>query len=84
MIIDEEQNKRLSIEQGRTLLKNTSLNNLNDVELEEVLNAVQQFCEINFEIFKDMANQQNIESDLKADNEILLNDDKEEKLNKAA
>lgn len=49
-----EEDKILSLEQGRKLIENTSLSNLNDEELQELLENVKVFCEINFEIYLDI------------------------------
>lgn len=81
---DQEQNKRLTIEQGRSLLQHTSLKNLSDEELDEFLDAIQAFCEINFEIYNDVERYNKLQASLKSDNEILLHSDRSEPLDNAA
>ena len=49
-----EEDKILSLEHGRKLIENTSLSNLNDEQLQELLESVKVFCEINFEIYLDI------------------------------
>jgi hypothetical protein len=49
-----EEDKILSLEQGRKLVQNTSLSNLNNEQLQELLEGVKVFCEINFEIYLDI------------------------------
>lgn len=48
-ILDSEERRVLSLEQGRELLKNTRLSEISDEELQELLETVRIFCEINFD-----------------------------------
>lgn len=45
--------KNLTLEQGRNLLKDTSLSQISDLELQQVLEDIKLFCEINYEIYLD-------------------------------
>jgi len=49
----DEQEKILSLEQGRELLKDTELAHISDEELQEVLQNIKTFCEIAFEMYLD-------------------------------
>ena len=82
-----EENKILSLEQGRKLMENTSLSGLNDNELQELLESIKVFCEINFEMYLDILHKhkmEEIDEDFTADNVILLNEDNQENVQKAA
>ena len=84
---ENEENKMLSLEHGRKLIANTSLANLNDDELLELLESIKVFCEINFEMYLDFLRQQKadeIDKDFADDNIILLNENNQNKLKKAA
>ncbi len=58
---DCEDDKILSLEQARKLIENTSLSNLNDEQLQEFLESVKVFCEINFEIYLDILGKSKME-----------------------
>ena len=45
----DDTDRMLSLEQGRELIRNTSLAQLNDEELKELLVCVKTFCEICFD-----------------------------------
>lgn len=84
---EHEENKILSLEHGRKLIAKTSLANLNDDELLELLESIKVFCEINFEMYLDFLRQQKaeeIDKDFADDNIILLNESNQSKLKKAA
>lgn len=84
---ENEENKILSLEHGRKLIVNTSIANLNDDELLELLESVKVFCEINFEMYLDFLRQQKaeeIDKDFSDDNIILLNENNQNKLQEAA
>lgn len=84
---ENEESQMLSLEQGRKLIESTSLSNLNDDELQELLESIKVFCEINFEMYLDFLHQHKMEEfdeDLTADNVILLEEDNQENLQKAA
>lgn len=84
---ENEENQMLSLEQGRILIENTSLSNLNDDELQELLESIKTFCEINFEMYLDILRQQKVEEidkDFSEDNVRLLNEINQENVQKAA
>ena len=84
---ESEENKILSLEQGRKLIENTSLSGLNDDELQELLESIKVFCEINFEMYLDILRQnkmEEIDEDFATDNVILLDEDNQENLANAA
>ncbi|MCA6436235.1 MAG: hypothetical protein IM600_17865 [Bacteroidetes bacterium] len=84
---ENEENQMLSLEQGRRLIENTSLSNLNDDELQELLESIKVFCEINFEMYLDVLRQvkmEEIDKDFSDDNVVLLNENNQENLQKAA
>jgi hypothetical protein len=84
---ENEETQMLSLEQGRKLIENTSLSNLNDDELQELLESIKVFCEINFEMYLDVLRQvkmEEIDKDFSDDNVILLNENNQENLQKAA
>ncbi len=58
---DCEEDKILSLEQGRKLIENTSLSNLNDEQLQELLENIKVFCEINYEIYLDILGKRKME-----------------------
>ena len=77
-MFESEENKIVSLEQGRKLIENTSLSGLNDEELQELLESIKVFCEINFEMYLDFLRKNKMEEmyeDFDADNVILLNED---------
>ncbi|MBA2611370.1 MAG: hypothetical protein H0U95_05310 [Bacteroidetes bacterium] len=45
--------KILTLELGRNLLKNTTLSDISDDDLQQILEDIKTFCEINFEIYLD-------------------------------
>lgn len=82
-----EENKILSLDQGRKLIGITSLSGLNDEELQELLECIKVFCEINFEMYLDFLRKHKMEEmdeDFDADNVILLDEDNQENLANAA
>jgi hypothetical protein len=84
---ENEETQMLSLEQGRKLIEYTSLSNLNDDELQELLESIKVFCEINFEMYLDFLRQvkmEEIDKDFSDDNVILLNENNQENLQKAA
>lgn len=84
---ENEETQMLSLEQGRKLIENTSLSNLNDDELQELLESIKVFCEINFEMYLDVLRQvkmEEIDKDFSDDNVILLKENNQENLQKAA
>jgi hypothetical protein len=84
---ENEETQMLSLEQGRRLIENTSLSNLYDDELQELLESIKVFCEINFEMYLDVLRQvkmEEIDKDFSDDNVILLNENNQENLQKAA
>lgn len=84
---ENEETQMLSLEQGRKLIENTSLSNLNDDELQELLESIKVFCEINFEMYLDVLRQvkmEEIDKDFSDDNVVLLNENNQENLQKAA
>lgn len=84
---ESEETQMLSLEQGRKLIENTSLSNLNDDELQELLESIKVFCEINFEMYLDVLRQfkmEEIDKDFSNDNVIFLNENNQENLQKAA
>lgn len=84
---ENEEKQMLSLEQGRILIENTSLSNLNDDELQELLESIKMFCEINFEMYLDILRQQKVEEidkDFSEDNVRLLNETNQENSQKAA
>lgn len=84
---ESEENKIVSLEQGRKLIENTSLSGLNDEELQELLESIKVFCEINFEMYLDILHKhkmEEIDEDLVVDNVILLDEDNRENLANAA
>lgn len=84
---ENEETQMLSLEQGRKLIENTALSNLNDDELQELLESIKVFCEINFEMYLDVLRQvkmEEIDKDFSDDNVILLNENNQENLQKAA
>lgn len=84
---ENEETQMLSLEQGRKLIENTSLSNLNDDELQELLESIKVFCEINFEMYLDVLRQvkmEEIDKDFLDDNVVLLNENNQENLQKAA
>ena len=84
---ESEETQMLSLEQGRKLIENTSLSNLNDDELQELLESIKVFCEINFEMYLDVLRQfkmEEIDKDFSDDNVSFLNENNLENLQKAA
>ena len=84
---ESEENKIVSLEQGRKLIENTSLSGLNDNELQELLESIKVFCEINFEMYLDFLRKhkmEEIDEDFATDNVILLDEDNQENLSNAA
>ncbi len=84
---ENEENKMLSLEQGRKLIENTSLKDLNDDELQELLESIKVFCEINFEMYLDVLRKhkmEEIDEDFKTDNVIPLDENTQENLQQAA
>ena len=84
---ENEETQMLSLEQGRKLIENTLLSNLNDDKLQELLESIKVFCEINFEMYLDVLRQvkmKEIDKDFSDDNVILLNENNQENLQKAA
>ena len=84
---ESDENKIVSLEQGRKLIEITSLSGLNDEELQELLESVKVFCEINFEMYLDILRKNKMEEmyeDFDTDNVILLNKDNQENLSNAA
>ena len=84
---EKEETQMLSLEQGRKLIENTSLSNLNNDELLELLESIKVFCEINFEMYLDVLRQvkmDEIDKDFSEDNVILLNENNQENLQKVA
>lgn len=84
---ENEETQMLSLEKGRKLIENTSLSNLNDDELQELLESIKVFCEINFEMYLDVLRQvkmEEIDKDFSNDNVVLLNENNQENLQKAA
>ncbi len=84
---ESDENKIVSLEQGRKLIEITSLSGLNDDELQELLESIKVFCEINFEMYLDILRKNKMEEmykDFDADNVILLNEDNQENLSNAA
>ena len=84
---ESEENKIVSLEQGRKLIENTSLSGLNDEELQELLESIKLFCEINFEMYLDFLRKhkmEEIDEDFTRDNVILLDEDNQENLANAA
>jgi hypothetical protein len=84
---EDEETQTLSLEQGRKLIENTSLSHLNDDELQELLESIKVFCEINFEMYLDILRQvqmDEMDKDFSAYNVILMNENNQENLQKAA
>lgn len=84
---ENEENKMLSLEQGRKLIETTSLKDLNDDELQELLESIKVFCEINFEMYLDVLRKhkmEEIDEDFKTDNVIPLDENNQENLQQAA
>ena len=84
---ENEENKMLSLEQGRILIENTSLKDLNDDELQELLESIKVFCEINFEMYLDVLRKhkmEKIDDDFETDNVIPLDENNQENLEQAA
>lgn len=84
---ENEENKMLSLEQGRKLIETTSLKDLNDDELQELLESIKVFCEINFEMYLDVLRKhkmEEIDEDFKTDNVIPLDENTQENLQQAA
>ena len=84
---ESDENKIVSLEQGRKLIGNTSLSGLNDEELQELLESIKVFCEINFEMYLDILHKHKMEEmyeDFDTDNIILLDEDNQENLSNAA
>ena len=84
---ESEEKKILSLEQGRILIENTSLSGLNDEALQELLESIKVFCEINFEMYLDFLRKhkmEEIDEDFATDNVILLGEDNQENLANAA
>ena len=84
---ESDENKIVSLEQGRKLIENTSLSGLNDKELQELLKSIKVFCEINFEMYLDILHKykmKEIDEDFATDNVILLDEDNQENLANAA
>ena len=84
---ESEENKIVSLEQGRKLIVNTSLSGLNDDELQELLESIKVFCEINFEMYLDILRKHKMEEineDFATDNVVLLDEDNQENLANAA
>ena len=84
---ENEETKVLSLEQGRQLIINTSLTHLGNNELQELLESIKVFCEINHEIYLDFVRQQKmkeIDEDYASDNVILINENSDENLSNAA
>jgi superfamily I DNA and RNA helicase len=82
-----DENKIVSVEQGRKLIEITSLSGLNDEELQELLESIKVFCEINFEMYLDFLrkhNMEEIDEDFATDSVILLDEDNQENLVNAA
>ena len=81
------ENKIVSLEQGRKLIEITSLSGLNDEQLQELLESIKVFCEINFEMYLDILRKhkmEEIDEDFATDNIILLDEDNRENLANAA
>ena len=84
---ESEEKQTLSLELGRKLIENTSLSGLNNEELQELLESIKVFCEINFEMYLDFLHKHKMEEtdeDFAADNIILLEEDNRENLESAA
>jgi hypothetical protein len=84
---ESEENKIVSLEQGRKLIEDTSLSGLNDIEFQELLESIKVFCEINFEMYLDFLHKhkmEKIDEDFATDNIILLEEDNRENLKSAA
>jgi superfamily I DNA and RNA helicase len=82
-----DENTIVSVEQGRKLIEITSLSGLNDEELQELLESIKVFCEINFEMYLDFLrkhNMEEIDEDFATDSVILLDEDNQENLVNAA
>jgi hypothetical protein len=76
-----EEDKILGLEQGRKLIENTSLSNLNDEQLLELLESVKVFCEINFEIYLNMLRKhkmEEIDNDFNAETVISIDENNAE------
>ena len=58
--LDKEDSRMLTLEQGRELIKNTSLSEITDEELIELLETIKIFCEINFDLHLNNAAQNKI------------------------
>lgn len=84
---ESEENKIVSLELGRKLIEDTSLSGLNDGELQELLESIKVFCEINFEMYLDVLRKhkmEEIDEDFATDNVILLDENNQENLQEAA
>lgn len=84
---ESDENKIVSLEKGRKLIEITSLSGLNDEQLQELLESIKVFCEINFEMYLDFLHKHKMEEmyeDFDTDNVILLNEDNQENLANAA
>lgn len=84
---ESDENKIVSLEQGRKLIEITSLSGLNDEQLQELLESIKVFCEINFEMYLDFLRKhkmEEIDEDFATDNVILLDEDNQENLANAA
>lgn len=79
--------KNLTLEQGRNLLKDTSLSQISDLELQQVLEDIKLFCEINYEIYLDnicKIKMMQFDDDFKETKIIPLVNNEEENSSKAA
>ena len=84
---ESEEKQTLSLEQGRKLIENTSLSGLNNEELQELLESIKVYCEINFEMYLDFLHKhkmEEIDENFATDIIILLEEDNRENLANAA
>jgi superfamily I DNA and RNA helicase len=84
---ESEENKILSLDQGRKIIEITSLSGLNDEELQELLESIKVFCEINFEMYLDILSKNKMEEmyeDFDTDDIVSLDEKNQENLANAA
>ena len=84
---ESEENRIVSLEQGRKLIEKTSLSGLNDEDLQELLESIKVFCEINFEMYLDILRKHKMEEvneDLDAEKITSLDENNQENLQQAA
>lgn len=81
-MISFEEEKIVSIERARELLKGTELENARDEDLNLFIESIKQFCEINFELYQYQQNKTLSPKELEID--ILVENTEQTDIKQAA